>query len=62
MYRRTFATAALVPVSSRTRFALGNRAPSSRISRDRVSRTLIETIPRPLEATSSAPSAQRPVP
>jgi hypothetical protein len=62
MYLATFATVALLPFSSRTRFAFGNRAPMSRISRGRVSRTMIETIPRPLDATSSAPRAQRPVP
>jgi hypothetical protein len=62
MYAATLATAGLLRFSSRTRLALGNRAPMSRISRDCVSRTMIETMPRSLEATSSAPSAQRPVP
>jgi hypothetical protein len=41
---------------------LGETRAESRIARAGVSRTMIETIPLSLEATSSAPSAQRPVP
>ena len=59
MYLATFS---IVGLPRGTRFAFGNRAFRSWMSCDCVSRTMIVTMPLSLEATSNAPSAQRPVP
>jgi len=62
MYFTTFATVGAQPFSSRMSSAFGKRDWTSRISCARFARTMIVTMPLALEATSTGPTADLPVP